>query len=340
MSNKDTSKMLKIIDINAKKQVKADNLKLGPEYAEETNLENKEDYFRFYVGSNYEKISKRFFNFSALLIPYFYFLYRKMFSFAIYLFILFLAIITITGNILYTLPINLFCFLFANKIYMKKVQIGFDSTGQKGEKLRKRGGTSIINILTGTIVMFLIFFGVTLLLRIGKIPTLATEALYLKPNGIDMFDIILAPKKEELPPFDGSFSIDTTENIKKTFNATPTSTYIEDNTSRISYKFSYASERINCDVTFFALEDYKKIKPMLFAIEDYYKGNIIDKNSEETINDITWNKISYRKNSSKMYHYFTYYNNKIYNYQMEIIRDENNKCIKQLDLLLRLVTKK
>lgn len=130
-----------------------------------------EELLKSFIGKNFEKFFKSF-NFAGFFLTGTYMLYRKMFAYAILLFILEILIALLIPKLLFlSIGINLLCGLFVNKLYLsfasKKIaKIKNDNSNSSQEDLKalctRKGGTSIGYIFLGgfaeTIIIVIAMF--------------------------------------------------------------------------------------------------------------------------------------------------------------------------------------
>ncbi|MGN1358004.1 MAG: DUF2628 domain-containing protein [Bacilli bacterium] len=119
-----------------------------------------DELLRAFIGNNYDKITTRPFNFAGFIFNSLYMFYRKMFGYAILVFILNLIVLNVIKKYAITLAFNIVIGLFVNKIYLayakKKIAIIKANNPQKSiEELKEicstKGGTSIGKIFLGFI---------------------------------------------------------------------------------------------------------------------------------------------------------------------------------------------
>ena len=144
------------------------------------NQVNDDDLLKSFIGNNYEKITTRPFNFAGFFFTTFYMFYRKMFGYALLVFLLNLVVLNVINNFAVTIVFNIIVGLLVNKIYLsyakKKIAIIKANNSQKSpEELKSicatKGGTSVGNIFLGLIteigIAFVVLF-VMMLVGIGS----------------------------------------------------------------------------------------------------------------------------------------------------------------------------
>lgn len=147
------------------------------------NSINDEELLKAFIGKNYDKITTKSFNFAGFFFTSFYMFYRKMFGYALLVFLLNLIVLNITNNYFVTIVTNILVGLFVNKIYLsygkKKIEKIKSTNSQIGieelkEKCAIKGGTSIGNIFIGFFVelgIALVLIFIMTLIGIGNIIT-------------------------------------------------------------------------------------------------------------------------------------------------------------------------
>ena len=144
------------------------------------NQGNDDELLKAFIGNSYEKITTRPFNFAGFFFTTFYMFYRKMFGYALLLFLLNLIVLNVINNFIITLAFNVAVGFLVNKIYLsyakKKIAIIKASNSQKSlEELKlicsTKGGTSVGKIFLGFItelgIAFVVLF-IMALIGIGS----------------------------------------------------------------------------------------------------------------------------------------------------------------------------
>lgn len=139
-----------------------------------------DELLKAFIGNNYEKITTRPFNFAGFFFTTFYMFYRKMFGYALLVFLLNLIVLNVINNFIVILAFNVAVGFLVNKIYLsyakKKIAIIKASNSQKStEELKSicstKGGTSVGKIFLGFItelgIAFVVLF-VMALIGIGS----------------------------------------------------------------------------------------------------------------------------------------------------------------------------
>ncbi len=138
---------------------------------ETNNQVDDNELLRAFIGSNYEKITTRPFNFAGFFFSTFYMFYRKMFGFGILTFLINLFILNIINNFIVTIIFTIAIGFLVNKLYLfyakKKISSIKAKNPQKSlEELKSicavKGGTSVGKIFLG----FLAEIGITIVILI------------------------------------------------------------------------------------------------------------------------------------------------------------------------------
>lgn len=119
---------------------------------------NDEELLKDFIGKNYEKITTRSFNFAGFFFTTFYMFYRKMFLYAIILFLVNLFILNVINNFIVTILFNVAVGFLVNKIYLyyaknKIDKIKLQNPQKDINELKaicsNQGGTSVGKIFLG-----------------------------------------------------------------------------------------------------------------------------------------------------------------------------------------------
>lgn len=155
------------------------------------NNSNSDELVKAYVGDNYEILSKKSYNFSALIFTYEYLFYRKMDIYSlltviVYGIVLFLFPIPLVNknivvddimmnsiiNLVAQFIIRIFWCLNFNRIYMNNANKNIEKIKNKLQesdfhtvikKIKKAGGVSISGVILGPIIISFIITVVQIL---------------------------------------------------------------------------------------------------------------------------------------------------------------------------------
>lgn len=153
-----------------------------------TNMISSDDLMEDFIGKNYEKISKRKYNFAAFFFNIFYLMYRKMYLEGIVLFILMIGLQLLLIAIpfvpaLIDLIINLLLLFMFNKIYVKKAKKKIEKIINKNKNksisdlrniCKKAGGTNLILTIILSIVLILL----TSVILVFVLPTTIIKLMF------------------------------------------------------------------------------------------------------------------------------------------------------------------
>lgn len=158
-----------------------------------------DELLRAFIGKNYEKITTRTFNFAGFFFKTFYMLYRKMFLYAILLFLVNLVVLNLIDNFIVTLAFNVAVGFLVNRIYLfyakKKIdKIKIQNKQKDINELKSicsaKGGTSVGKIFLGllaelgiTLVVLFAMFAVGIGGMLGSLFNLSNWNITI--NGVD-----------------------------------------------------------------------------------------------------------------------------------------------------------
>lgn len=126
-----------------------------------------------FIGKNCEKITTRSFNIAGFFFSWFYLFYRKMFGYAILMFLANLLLVSLLDISALSIVFNIIVGICVNKMYIsfakKKIdKIRYQNTDKDLEQLKyicaKKGGTSVGYIFLGFIVEILIALVVSIIM--------------------------------------------------------------------------------------------------------------------------------------------------------------------------------
>lgn len=146
------------------------NMSINQNTASKNNIVNNQlddELLKAFIGKNYEKITKKQFNFAGFFFTTLYMLYRKMFLYSIIAFLLNILILNVFKQSLLIIVFNIAIGLLINKIYLgyakKKVaNIKANNKQKSVDELKgictSKGGTSIGQLFLGLILQVIIAF--------------------------------------------------------------------------------------------------------------------------------------------------------------------------------------
>lgn len=176
------------------------NIEIPPQVTSEPNttsnnqINNDEELLRAFIGNNYEKITTKQFNFAGFFLTTLYMFYRKMFGYAILVFLLEIIILNVVNNYAITLLFNIAIGLLINKLYISYAQAKIDSikTANQDKSIEEiknicatKGGTSIGKAFLGFITELAIGLVVILVMAL-----IGIGGAFGKLINLDNFNII------------------------------------------------------------------------------------------------------------------------------------------------------
>lgn len=284
-----------------------------------------EDYKKAYIGKNYEKIKEGKFSIPAFIFGGYYFLYRKLWLYAIILIIFNLAITFFVED--YSSIIIIITYILVgmkfNSIYLKKVdqniekikQQNLDKTSNELLNIcRKKGGVSVASVVITFVALFTIGFIIGFTYAISEItdnvdfPTIDNYKQNTNDSSI-----------EEL-----SFKIP--EGFEaRSYNTESYKNYTYDTTN------DYCTIRI----------EYNTYTSLYETAEEYLKSHtytnqndIVSDITEKNINNNTWSHLEITSDSTKEYKYTTIYNDTIYSIEYQIYSDDTKTCSTKYEALI------
>lgn len=154
-----------------------------------SNEEESKELLKAYIGKNYEKITTRKFNFAGAFFGALYMFYRKMFGYAIIVFLINLTISSVISNVIKNSVLNfvisillgVIVGIFVNNIYVKfsnqKInKIKSKNPSKNIDELKSicanKGGTSIGYIFLGIITEIVMAIIIAIIMTIFSIGTM------------------------------------------------------------------------------------------------------------------------------------------------------------------------
>lgn len=272
-----------------------------------------------YVGKNYEKINNNKFSIPTLLFGFFYFLYRKLYLYTFFLFLLYIVTGILFYDYIYIVNIIISILLAINfsNIYMSFVkqkinEIKIENKNKSNDELleicKKRGGTSAIPVVVVSLSIFIIVVFV-----------ISWFIFY------DMYDEFESPDLEQN-------EITTTElkyEIPEDF--------IRSNYNSENFKvFNYTDDNDYCSISISIHDSYFKqsakdyLKSHINSSED---DNVSDISSLE-INDYNWEHVKIEDSYKQRNRLLTIFDKTIYDIEYTIYKDESNYCSKQYEIFI------
>lgn len=320
---------------------------------------NDEELLKSFIGNNYDKITKKPFNFAGFFFTTFYMFYRKMFLYGLFGFVINLILLNIVTNpiisLILVLLVSLLVGLLINKIYLcyakRKVnKIKLNNAQKSMEEIKGicsiKGGTSIGKIFIG----FLVEICIALLLLI------IMSFIGLKSMFGDLFSSVSDDNKSNLKDtndtnnsqlgtndtYEGMLMFDNSINISDKFSITVPSIF-EDNSDEYGYSYEYSSDqgvfdkcRVELNIPF----GYSSADNLIGQIADYNASNNATEVATIKINDINWRWVSYNDAFGATYYYGTTIDNKVYLLKYEVQEDASSDCAGYREIILNSIIKK
>ena len=314
----------------------------------DANSISSDELLEDYVGKNYEKISKRKFNLSALFLGSLYLFYRKMTLLGILVSILSIVLyiigLLINPILIFILSLVLsliLCFMF-NKLYIDNAKKSIDKIKKKytnksiseiKEICKKNGGTSIAFAIVFSLIMGAITSGIMTL----AMPIIAPNLL---TNLRGMFNTNLEennnPIEEEFiegqdsNKYNGVLNYNTgvviNDNVTMGFLQVFTpSTFNSDYTLDYDYLTTPNDTSSKCNFKLSVINDYTDSKTLIDEMAEY--NNVTDTNSTTSNKNITWDTFTVTGDLKTTHYNATVNNNLVYLLEYNIDSNANvNIC--------------
>lgn len=307
------------------------------------NLQQEdEELLKAFIGPNYEKITTSNFNFAGFFFNTFYMLYRKMFLYALLIFIINILIGSKLNSILTTSGFSLIIGLFINKLYLyyatRKINKIKSVNPEKNleelkEICKRKGGTSVGTIFLGLIIEIIIIIAYIVLALGVSILSIGTDILLLPISNII--------SKETNSTFDGTIIYDTSINIPNDFIITVPSIF-ENESNNSSYSYKYTSDQgifNECSFNFLAPVGFTSGEKLIEQMKNYYKEGSSEI-TKTSINNISWSTFSYNSGLGTTYYYATTKNNKAYLLEYQVGEDADISCVNYKEPIIASITLK
>lgn len=185
--------------VYTQQQINNDNSEINRSSSNYNSI-NEEELLILFIGNNYEKITTRTFNFAGFFFTTAYMFYRKIFLYAILLFILNIIVLNVTNNFAVNILFNIAVGFFVNKLYLyyakKKIaKIKLKNPQKNIDELKGlcliKGGTSVgqlfLGILAESVIAFVVLI-VMIIVRIGNfiVNFFDFDNWNIKINGIEI----------------------------------------------------------------------------------------------------------------------------------------------------------
>ncbi len=278
---------------------------------------NDNELIAAYVGEKYSNFKKPF-NIFALLFGGAYFFYRKMFLYALLVFIINLLILNVIKITALSLLFRVVLGFVFNKLYLmdvaKKVKkIKYIRSQESIEDLKRicasKGGTSVGQLLLGIGAEILIMIIITIV-----------ALLFF---GINLFT----------KAFSYGYSTDTSININN-YYAIGVPNDFEDNSSDYEFNYQYGSGFSICQFQLYAVKGYNSPEEFLDKVAGSNSNH-----ATLTINNNSW-LTDNTESVNKTYYYATEKDSKVFVIEYSIGPNADSNCSNYKDNILSMVVGK
>lgn len=301
-------------------------------YSQQNQVNNNyitdEELLRAFVGKNYEKLTIKSFNFAGFFFTTFYMFYRKMYGYAILMFLLDLVVLNVIKMTIVTLAFNVIVGLLVNKLYIsfarKKIRkIKINNTYKSADELRDictvKGGTSVGSIFLGLLLEIVIAIGAVIIMGIFGLASGFGGLISSFANGLNF---------SSNGTYDGMIMTDTSVNIANEFSITVPGKF-ENESSDYEYEYNYSSGNgifDKCKVTMSVPEGYSNAENLINQMSLYYVDDNPTEVTKTNINNIDWYWFSLNDGFGETYYYGTSKNNKVFLLEYDINEDAASDC--------------
>lgn len=301
-------------------------------YSQQNQVNNNyitdEELLRTFVGKNYEKLTVKSFNFAGFFFTTFYMFYRKMFGYAILMFLLDLVVLNVIKMTIVTLAFNVIVGLLVNKIYIsfarKKIRkIKINNTYKSADELRDictvKGGTSVGSIFLGLLLEIVIAIGAVIIMGIFGLASGFGGLISNFANGLNF---------SSNGTYEGMIMTDTSIDIANEFSITVPGKF-ENESSEYEYEYNYSSGNgmfDECKVTMSVPEGYSNAENLINQMSSYYVDDNSTGVTKTNINNIDWYWFSLGDGFGETYYYGTSKNNKVFLVEYNINEDAASDC--------------
>ena len=322
-------------DINLSNEIVKTNNSLLKSPHGKTMLSDSELLYAF-VGKKYHSFVTREFNFAAFFLTVIYLLFRKMYFYSLIVTILFLLAGYFLNNIIFLLlaylVIGFILGLFVNKLYLQysknKIEnIRFKNTFLKNDELLKKcstkGGVSIVSVVIGTVINFLIIT-IVLGLYLYFVQKVSIGNLY--SHIIEMYQNIVAIKEDE--KYNGIINYDTKVVIRDEFSIVA-SNQLDKITKHepYMYEYEYNNDGEECNFRLASVENYSNAVKLIDGVKEYNESSKPSRGTI-TINNIVWERVDFISNATHKYYYATNKNDKLFLVEYSMSTNKNTECNK------------
>ena len=292
------------------------------------NQTNNEELLKSFIGNNYGKITTKPFNFAGFFFTTFYMFYRKMFGYALLVFLIDIIILNVIKISAVTLVFNVLVGLFVNKIYLfyanKKItKLKLQNPQKNTEELKKicaaKGGTSVGSIFLGFIVELALAIILLITLSIFGVASAFSNLFSNFGNQVN---------SSLNGTYEGVIMTNTSINMANEFSISVPSKF-EDESDQYSYEYSYSSGNGVFDKCKFYLSvpsGFSDAKNLINQMSSYDENDNPIEVTKSSINGINWYWFSKEDAFGKVYYYGTTKNNKVFLLEYDVNEDASSDC--------------
>ena len=304
-----------------------------------------DELLKAFIGNNYEKITTKPFNFAGFFFTTFYMFYRKMFLYALIVFLINLVILNVINDSFITAVFNFLVGLFVNKIYLhhannKINKIKINNPQKSIDEIKgicaSTGGTSIGKLFLGLFVEIIIGIVVLIIMAIIGI-TSAFGNLFFGEEGIIKFGA-------QDGTYDGVLIYDNSITMLNEFSIAIPDKFKESRSNgndSIVYEYSSGNNIFNsCSFSFRGISDYSSAEELINQMQKYYISNNSSSVKKENINGISWYYFNYNSAFGQNYYYGTTKDNKVYLFEYEVQKDTDSSCLSYKDQIINSIKSK
>ena len=298
-----------------------------------------------YVGKNYDKITKKKFNFSAFFFGSLYLCYRKMLLFGLLLFIITIIatnfispIISLLLMFIMGLATNQFYINYANKKIKQIKDKHPDSSREELISLcTSKGGTSFPRLIVGFIIQLIVAIIVALILSIIGLSSLFGNLIN---------DFMNRNNSGFNTTFEGANGViiyDSSININDEFHLTPVGPF-QDESDEYGYEYGFRYEESadifnECSFSLYAVTGFSDGDDLIRQLVESNSDNIVDNIATQSINNINWTWFSETDRIGTTYYYGTTKDNKAYLFKYQIERGTSLDCDSYRETILNSIVK-
>lgn len=287
---------------------------------------HEEELLKTFIGQNYDKITTRPFNFAGFIFSSLYMFYRKMFFYALCVFVLNIIIINFIKVPMASAIFHIILGLTVNKIYIffakKKIaKIKLENQEKTESDLKticsNQGGGSI-----GFAILGLLIQSILAILMVVMMFILGIASVF--GNLFSIFGKGMMPSNGI---YDGVLTTNPSIEMSQEFSMTVPPKFQNNSTSNeYLYKFSSNVGVLNeCSVHLFVPEGYSDAQNLINQMAKYNSVDNPPPVTKTNINNRDW--YSYSTNQfGKEYYYATTKNGKVFLLEYIVEKDTSSDC--------------